>query len=566
MPKNKKKLIYRRQKLLNLVFGFFISLAVFSAQAEAADEINKPAVPIVTAGVLRPTTKQNSKTNLNLGLKAEWPAVPDATEYQYMVTQTSQHEGYDVVGTAIYRDWTSVNTKTNIGITDLNLMSVGPYTISVRAKNSQGVWSDSGSSNPVYLDTIGQEGGQVSSSDNKATLIIPPGALTQAERISLESMSGLFSKTTHSTPQDDSLGVIEFRPAKLSFNPAKPATLIYAFSQAQVPGTPIQLGFYEFTKRGTMATSSQIGSVAADGYTVRFELPALSSRASLKSMATQGTPIGAGVKIPLPDMFTGSFSHSIPITVPPGRKGVQPNLGLTYRSSNPNSWVGVGFSLNPGYIVRSTRLGPPKYIDTEDTFYFISDAGTTELVHLIDNVYQARIESSFAKFYKEAADDSWQVVNKDGSILRFGQSEEAKEKSTRGTFSWALTRLTDNNGNYIQFEYAKDSAADNKSYLKEIKYTGNENAHVLPTNTVSFILESRSDIPSSYISGSKIATSKRLKTIEAKVNLDLVWIYDLVYQDSPDTNRSLLKSITQRAGLGEEKFPTQEFTYKRATK
>jgi hypothetical protein len=256
-------------------------------------------------------------------------------------------------------------------------------------------------------------------------------------------------------------------------------------------------------------------------------------------------------------MLTGSFSHSIPITVVHGRKGMQPNIALTYRSSNPDSWTGVGFSLNPGYIVRSTRLGPPTYTDN-DTFYFITDSGSTELVHLIDNLYQAKIESGFARFYKET-DDSWKIVGKDGSILRLGTTSDSKETSSSGTFSWHITRATDTNGNYIQFSYNKDQG---KSYLSRIDYTGNDNG-VAPRNSIEFILEAREDIPSSYLSGSKIATAKRLKEIQVKVNSELVWRYSLEYNYSADTNRSLLKSVTQSAS-DNTSLPKQTLTYQQA--
>jgi hypothetical protein len=283
-----------------------------------------------------------------------------------------------------------------------------------------------------------------------------------------------------------------------------------------------------------------------------------STYAALKNLTPQGPPIGLGVKVPLPDMLTGAFSSAIPLTVPPGRKGMQPALALVYRSSNSNSWTGLGFSLNTGYIVRSTRLGPPSYIDTQDTFYFITDAGTTELVNLIDNLYQAKVESAFTKFYKEA-DDSWRVVGKDGSVLRFGQTSEAKEVSNSGTFAWFLTKATDTNGNYIEYDYVNDQG---KPYLSRIDYTGNEMG-VSPTNSVEFFLESRDDAFSSYISTSKIVTAKRLKEIQVKVNSELVWRYELTYNYSPDTNRSLLKSVTQY-GADDKSLPTQNLSYQAA--
>ncbi len=409
----------------------------------------------------------------------------------------------------------------------------------------------------VYLYSgvpIGPEGGEVSSADGKVRVTIPPGALSEPTRIKILTVNQ--ESLQDATPSGRTLlSVVECRPYGLVFN--KPVQISYTLDQAEIPGTPVELGFYD-AGQDKIVPTGQTSIVSVDGYTVSFSIMHFSTYAVLKDLVSQGAPIGSEVKIPLPDMFTGAFSYSIPITIPPGRKGVQPALALNYRSSNPNSWVGLGFSLNPGYIVRSTRLGPPTYIDEQDTFYFVTDAGATELTSLIDNLYQAKIESSFAKFFKEA-DDSWRVVGKDGSILRFGEVADSKETSLQGTFSWYLTKAVDTNGNYIEYTYTKDQG---KAYLSRIEYTGNE-IGISPTNTIEFFLEPREDIVSSYISGSKIAIAKRLKEIEVKLNYDLVWRHTLEYTYSPDTNRSLLKSITQYSS-DNKSFPTLKFNYQRA--
>lgn len=403
-------------------------------------------------------------------------------------------------------------------------------------------------------ELIGTEGGVVVSPDGKVKLTIPNGALASPARIRIINISN--SALENSAPQKESLlTAVECKPYGLVFD--LPATVTYTLPKAEVPGTSIELGYYDAAQDKIIPTG-QVSTVETDSYTINFSVMHFSTYAALKNLVSSGAPIGAGVQIPLPDMFTGSFGHAIPITVSPGRKGMQPSLALSYRSSNPNSWVGLGYSLNPGYIVRSTRLGPPSYNDTQDTFYFVTDAGTTELVHLTDNLYQAKIESSFAKFFKET-DDSWKVLGKDGSILRLGQNSNAKEISTSGTFSWYITKAIDTNKNYIEYSYTKDQG---KCYLSRIDYTGNE-AGFSPTNSVEFILESRDDVPSSYISSSKIATAKRLKEIQVKVRSDLVWKYVLEYGYSLDTNRSLIKSVTQYGADGKE-LPKQKLTYQQS--
>jgi hypothetical protein len=438
---------------------------------------------------------------------------------------------------------------------NVTLTSEGQNIITKTATDAAG--NTASRSIKVTLDrgqAIGPEGGEVVSSDGKVRLSIPKNALTQPTYIKLRSMDTQIFEGI--TPQARSLlSVVECKPYGLIFQ--KPATITYTLPQAEIPGTAVELGYYDYLQDKILATG-QISTVATDSYSINFSIVHFSTYAALKSFTSTGAPIGGGVRIPLPDMFTGSFSHAIPLTVSPGRKGMQPSLGLSYRSSNPNSWLGLGFSLNPGYIVRSTRLGPPSYDDTKDSFYFVTDSGTTELVHLTDNLYQAKIESSFAKFFKEN-DGSWRVVGKDGSSLRFGQTTDAKETSNSGTFSWYLTKAIDTNKNYIEYTYIKDQG---KSYLSRIDYTGNETG-LSPTNSVEFFLESRDDIPSSYLSTSKISTAKRLKEIQVKVHSELVWRYVLEYTYSPDTNRSLLKTITQYGADGKE-LPQQRLKYQAA--
>jgi hypothetical protein len=446
-------------------------------------------------------------------------------------------------------------TVDGVNFSETRALDPGENILTKTAVDAAGNTNSASVSVYLYLgQLVGPEGGEVLSADGKVKLVIPAGALNEAKQIKVlnadkEALIDIIPSGT------SLLSVVECKPYGLVFN--RPISVIYTLYQAEIPGTPVELGLYDAAQKKIIATG-QTSTVPADGYTVAFSAIHFSTYAALKNLIPQSAPIGAGVKIPLPDLLTGSFSHAIPITVAPGRKGIQPSLALSYRSSGSNSWVGLGFSLNPGYITRSTRLGVPTYNDTQDTFYFITDAGTTELVHLVDNLYQAKIESGFTKFFKET-DDSWRVLGKDGGVLILGRSSQAKEGSGLGTFSWYVTKAVDTNGNYLEYDYTKDQG---KAYLSRIDYTGNE-IGVNPTNSVEFFLEPREDIASSYITSSKIATAKRLKEIQVKVNSDLVWKYVLSYDYSPDTNRSLLKSVTQSGSDGKS-LPVQSLSYQKA--
>ena len=71
----------------------------------------------------------------------------------------------------------------------------------------------------------------------------------------------------------------------------------------------------------------------------------------------QDVPVSAVGGAVHADLFTGTATTSIPIAVPPGRGGVQPNLALVYNSANGNGWVGLGWKLEKSVIERQTRFG-----------------------------------------------------------------------------------------------------------------------------------------------------------------------------------------------------------------
>src|SRR3989338_9195398 len=92
------------------------------------------------------------------------------------------------------------------------------------------------------------------------------------------------------------------------------------------------------------------------------------------------------------DLFTGSANFSLPIVVPPGRQGLEPNLALAYSSqAKDNGLYGVGWNLaGLGAIERSTKNGPPKYDNNIDVFLFNSPNGAGELASIGNNEYFAK--------------------------------------------------------------------------------------------------------------------------------------------------------------------------------
>ena len=263
-----------------------------------------------------------------------------------------------------------------------------------------------------------------------------------------------------------------------------------------------------------------------------------------------------------PDLFTGRATTGIPIAVPPGRKGVQPSLALAYSSSSRNGTIGVGWSLDVGYIERNTKKGVPKY-DSSDTFTFLFQGVSSELVQIPDGTYRVKDEGAFLRF-ENLGVSGWRITDKSGTKYFFGQAPSSRlQADDSKIFRWALDKVIDLNGNSQAITYTKDQ---NQLYLAAIDYTAHEPTGLAPLNRVEFFFEgNRPDVETSYRSGFAITTAKRLKTIDAKTtlgqSLQLAHRYQLSYSTSSLTGRSLLSSVTPIGSDAATSLPPVTFSY-----
>jgi hypothetical protein len=55
-----------------------------------------------------------------------------------------------------------------------------------------------------------------------------------------------------------------------------------------------------------------------------------------------------------PDLHTGTGNFTVPISIPPGRGGFQPEVSLVYSTGNGNGLFGLGWNLSIPGITRKT--------------------------------------------------------------------------------------------------------------------------------------------------------------------------------------------------------------------
>jgi phosphodiesterase/alkaline phosphatase D-like protein len=116
----------------------------FTTATVPAPDTTPPTTPVVT-------DDGDSTTDLTQ-LHATWTSSDpesEIVEYQYAIGTSAG--GNDVV------DWTSMGTDTGVTKTGLNLSIGTTYYFSVKAQNSQGLWSDIGTSDGIQVEEVPPE-------------------------------------------------------------------------------------------------------------------------------------------------------------------------------------------------------------------------------------------------------------------------------------------------------------------------------------------------------------------------------------------------------------------------
>lgn len=273
-----------------------------------------------------------------------------------------------------------------------------------------------------------------------------------------------------------------------------------------------------------------------------------------------------------PDEQTGTGTFSLPIAIPSGRSGFQPDLKLEYSTGNANGPFGMGWRLGIPEVSRKTARGVPRYgADAEADTFLLS--GAEDLVPVAPAAagearYRPRTEGLFARILHQQTGNSdlWVMQSQDGLTSRFGTPRPAGSSSgwrdpatvaapgaPDRIFAWYLTESVDQHGNRIEYTYEPDPGAVeyDQVYLKEIRYLDHGSPAALAfLVAVRFMYDLRPDPFSDCRAGFEIRTTRRCQRIEVWSEGRLIKTYRFVYQDQrpgaphlPANGASLLSQV-----------------------
>jgi RHS repeat-associated protein len=300
-----------------------------------------------------------------------------------------------------------------------------------------------------------------------------------------------------------------------------------------------------------------------------------------------------------PDLHTGTGNFTIPIALPPGRNGFNPQLNLGYSTGNGNGHYGLGWGISVPNISRKTSQGVPRYDSERDTFIL---AGAEDLVAVQQGQgvtrYRPRTEGLFARIehHQTEINDYWQVWSKDGLVSFYGTQRPdgaeldwqdpavvADPDNRTRIFCWRLALTVDPFGNRIEYEYDRELGNDgphrwDELYLRRIRYVDySEGEQTRFLVSATFDYEDRPDPYSEYRVGFEIRVRRRCQRIAISTHAvadHLVRTYHLVYLDQrtdldnlenllPLNRASLLHQVRVVGHDGDrtEELPPLEFGY-----
>ncbi|MDP4510323.1 FG-GAP-like repeat-containing protein [Nonomuraea turcica] len=237
----------------------------------------------------------------------------------------------------------------------------------------------------------------------------------------------------------------------------------------------------------------------------------------------------------------GSFTYSLPIRVP-AFHGLEPSVALDYDSARGNGEVGVGWRLRAGSsIVRSGAGGAlPRYDDGD---MFLLDG--QELVRCTPGcatggTHETRVQSH-ERFVFDG--ESWSRWSRDGVRIRYTAQPDGPGAEA---FQWSVVDQTDPHGNVVRFEWdcPNECLVTLITYAAQTENCGGAGQDPCKSGAaIRFHYELRPDVVSYPTGRATRQIRQRLRTIEVRMDDELVAAHRLGYEISPTTGNSLLRTV-----------------------
>lgn len=295
---------------------------------------------------------------------------------------------------------------------------------------------------------------------------------------------------------------------------------------------------------------------------------------------------------------SGAATYNLPIAIPAGSAGVQPQVSLNYSSQSGDGYLGRGWNISglaaisrcPKTFAQDGKIDGVKFSSSDRLCLngqrLIID-GKTDDKSTSDATYwssAARYHTetdSYTKVtphYSGSALKGFTVQNKAGEVHYYGDTSAVSGSSLAGkalatSFKsrtgsvdsgadafvetksnaaiakmWAIKAIKDIKNNYILYRYIENKSLG-EHYIDEIQYTGNSSLGQSPYAWIKFHYGLNRKVKSGWQSGQPHSLTKLLTSVEVKIDDEQHRKYNLGYYTSTYLEeRNYLESVTECVG------------------
>ncbi|MCG8697476.1 MAG: hypothetical protein MI922_05440, partial [Bacteroidales bacterium] len=274
----------------------------------------------------------------------------------------------------------------------------------------------------------------------------------------------------------------------------------------------------------------------------------------------------------------GSATYNIPIEVPKGINGMQPNLTLSYNSNAGEGLAGMGWSLNGVSFISVTsqtlysdgNIVP--VVATEKEAANIGNRLTLDgqrLIRVGDNHLYLKDGAKFMTqnrnytsitYYKSGTDNYFVIENANGTKMYYGTSTDSKFiNANRYVLMWYLKRIEDVHGNYCEYTYKQSRTNKYLMLPEKIVYGGNSNIGNTPVYNVKLLYQQNSLGEIKYLHGAEVNNKVLLEKIQLYKGDILLSNYLLEFFQKE--GYTYLNTIKKQVGPGKNNIPKTLFSY-----
>ncbi|WP_064791916.1 toxin TcdB middle/N-terminal domain-containing protein [Shewanella woodyi] len=243
---------------------------------------------------------------------------------------------------------------------------------------------------------------------------------------------------------------------------------------------------------------------------------------------------------------SGAATYNIPLTLPPGTAGVAPQVALSYSSQGGEGILGMGWNISglsaisrcPKSIAVDGKIDGIKY-NSSDALCF--NGQRLILNTNSSNEYHTEIDNfSVIKAFDGTNGPAYFTVTTQANETHYYGKAPSITAATdayveRGGFAantaakiWVLKAIVDNKGNYIRYDYIKNTT-EGSHILDKIVYGGNVTLGKAPYNSIEFSYSDVSRSIEGYANGGILTNNKRLQQIKVKQDSELFRSYDFTW-------------------------------------